>query len=450
MIRNVRKLALLTALVATTHPLHAQGLRDKFADLFVFGPGGVQLTLPGSSDPTNPENIRAHGKHFIPASVGANGSLIAFIGNAIAGSAANAPISAASAGTTFRFEGGVPVATSVSSGPLFAERAPTLGKGRVFAGFNRNRAHYQSLRGIPVNDIRLIFTHENVTSATFPKCDSIAGGDCNLFGVPKLENDIMMFNLALDIDVTVSSFFLTYGLTDRLDLSFALPVVSASLRGTSNADLLPFGGPPAAHFFAGTPDNPVLHATRSVEGSATGIGDVAARMKLNLNQSARAAFSVLLDARFPTGSEADLLGTGHFAGRGLAIVSARFDDFTPHANVGFLVRTGKMENDAVLATIGFDHRLASWATLAADLISEFQVGESKLRLPTTVTYQSPFRRTIEPSAIPEIRDDLINGSIGVKFRTYGELTAVANTIVPLNRAGLRPNLLWTFGMEYSF
>jgi len=447
---RTRPTVLIAALAVMSLPMQAQGLRDKFSQLFVFGSDGVQLFLAGTADPNNAESIKQHGKHFIPASVGANGSLIAFIGNAIAGSASNAPISAASAGTTFRFEGGVPVATSVSSGPLFAERAQTLGRGRVFAGFNRNRAHFQSLRGVPLNDIRLIFTHENVTNATLPKCDSIAGGDCNLMGIPKLENDIMLFNLALDVDVSVSSFFLTYGLLDRLDLSFALPVVSASLRGTSNAELVPFGGPPAVHFFAGTPDNPVLHATRTVEGSATGIGDVAARLKLNLNQSARSAFALLIDARFPTGSEEDLLGSGHFSGRGLAIVSARFDDFTPHANVGFLVRSGKLENDAVLATVGFDQRLASWATIAADLISEFQVGASKLRLPTTVHYQAPFRRTIEPSSIPEIRDDLINGSVGVKFRTYGELTAVANAIVPLNRAGLRPNLLWTFGMEYSF
>ena len=104
----------------------------------------------------------------------------------------------------------------------------------------------------------------------------------------------------------------------------------------------------------------------------------------------------------------------------------------------------------VLATLGFDHRMAPWATLAVDLISEFQIGANKFNLPTTVTYDAPFRRTVEPSSIPGMRDNLINGSFGLKFKTIGEVTGVANAIIPLNRGGLRPNMLWTFGIEYSF
>lgn len=445
----LRRLALLGVAIAAAGPVHAQGLREKFGALFTFGPGGVPLFLAGTAGDTS-ASVRQHGDHFIPASVSANGSLISFLSDAISGSASNAPVSAASSGTTFRFEGGVPVATSISAGPLFAERATTLGRGRVFVGFNRNSAHYTSIRGVPLNDVRLIFTHENVTDAESPGCSAIEKADCKLMGVPRLENDIMLFNLSLDVNVTVSSFFLSYGLRDDLDISFALPIVSADLSGTSNAELVPFGGPPVKHYFAGTADNPVLHASTATQGSATGIGDVAARVKWNVNRSARSELALLVDARFPTGSVEDLLGSGHFSARGLAVVSARFGAFTPHANVGYLARTGSSENDGLLATAGFDHLMAPWATLAIDLISEFQVGGNKLKLPRTVTYDAPFKRSIEPSAIPEIRDDVINASFGMKFRTVGELTGVVNTIVPLNRAGLRPSLLWTFGLEYGF
>jgi hypothetical protein len=79
-----------------------------------------------------------------------------------------------------------------------------------------------------------------------------------------------------------------------------------------------------------------------------------------------------------------------------------------------------------------------------------QVGANKFALPTTVTYDAPFRRTVEPTSIPEMRDNLIDGSFGLKFKAIGELTGVANAIIPLNRGGLRPNLMWTFGAEYSF
>jgi len=154
--------------------------------------------------------------------------------------------------------------------------------------------------------------------------------------------------------------------------------------------------------------------------------------------------------RFPTGSAEDLLGSGHIAARGLGILSARFGAFSPHANVGYLFRGGSAQNSSVLATVGFDHVMAPWAAIAVDVVSELQVGESKLRLPGTVTYDLPFRRTVEPTNIPTERDDLINGSFGFKFVTHSGIILVANTLWPLNRGGLRPNVLWTAGLEYNF
>ena len=40
---------------------------------------------------------------------------------------------------------------------------------------------------------------------------------------------------ALDIDVAFNSVYLTYGVTDRLDVGAVVPVVSTSLRGSSDA-----------------------------------------------------------------------------------------------------------------------------------------------------------------------------------------------------------------------
>jgi len=94
--------------------------------------------------------------------------------------------------------------------------------------------------------------------------------------------------------------------------------------------------------------------------------------------------------------------------------------------------------------------MAPWAAIAIDLVSELQVGESKLRLPGTVSYDLPFRRTVEPTNIPNERDDVINGSFGFKFVTHSGITIVANTLWPLNRGGLRANVLWTAGLEYNF
>ena len=428
-------------------PLQAQHLRDRLSELFIFGSGGDQLQLGGTSDPSNPDSIRIHGNHFVPAAVASNGTVISFLTNSIGSNVSNVPVSAASGGSTFSFEGGVPTRTSTSAGPIYAERAQTLGRGRLLVGLARTGVHFEALRGVDLDHVQFTFTHAN---SDFPGCDSVAGGDCTLLGVPTLENETIDLDLALDVRLTVTGFLLTYGLTNRIDLGVVLPVVSVSLQGTSNAQINPFGPPPAVHFFGGTPDNPILTASRSIDGSATGLGDLDARVKVNLRQTSPLSVGLLADVRFPTGSERDLLGSGAFAARGLAIVSAQFGPFSPHANVGYLYRGGDFETDAVLATAGFDHLLAPWATLAVDLISQLQVGDSPLQIPGAVQIQSPYQRTIIPTVIPDIRDDVVDGSIGLKLTTAPGLTVIGNGQWSLNRGGLRPNLIWTAGVEYNF
>jgi hypothetical protein len=111
---------------------------------------------------------------------------------------------------------------------------------------------------------------------------------------------------------------------------------------------------------------------------------------------------------------------------------------------------GDTRNDLVIAAAGFDQLIARGVTLAADVAGEFQVGDSKLLLPRPVQYQTPFRRTVNPTSIPDIRDDVINGSFGVKVSTSNRITMVANTLFPLNAGGLRSRLSYTLGLEYSY
>jgi hypothetical protein len=442
----VAALMLFSPIVANQYA-EAQSLRDRIADLFIFGPGQDPLFLGGSGDPNNPEALRAHGSHYIPAASAANATVISFLVSSISGNVSNVPLSATSSGATFRFEGGTPVRTSESPGPIFGERAQTLGRGRLVLGAHMSGMHFSTLRGVDLENVHLTFTHANVD---FAGCDSTFSGDCSLMGIPLLENDVIELDLALDLDIRVATLFLTYGLTDRIDVGVVVPIVSTSLSGQSQAQVFPFGGTTATHFFGGTPTNPQLSATRLVQGDARGLGDVAVRVKGNLRQTGRALFSLLGDARFATGSEDDLLGSGTFAVRGLAIFSAQMGAFAPHVNVGYLYRRSELQNDAMLATAGFDQVIAPWATIAIDLVSELQVGQEGLRVPDPVIIEAPFRRTIRPALIPNTRDDIVNGSIGAKLSAAPGLTVVVNTLWPLNRGGLRANVVWTAGVEYGF
>ena len=440
-------IALLAGLFSNVQRAEAQGLRGKISDLFIFGPGQQPLFLAGSGDPNNPIALQAHGMHFIPSSNEENFAVITFITEALGRNVANMPIGSTSGSETFRFVGGVPVKTSISAGPIFAERPQTLGRGRVLAGVNRSGFRFSTLRGVDMKEIHLTFTHQNVD---FPGCDATFGGDCTKYGVPGFENDVMDFTLSMDLDVRVNSFYMTYGVSDKFDVGIVIPVVQAHFEGSSRAQMHPFGGTTAAHYFSGTSTNPELAAERQTRGSAAGLGDIALRLKGNLRQTGNTSMGLLFDGRFPTGSEKDLLGAGKFSGRAMAIIASRFGDFSPHLNVGYLLRASDAANDAVLGTIGFDHRLGSGITLAADVVSELQVGDSKLELPAVVNYESPFQRTLNPTEIPDRRDDIINGSFGFKISAAKNLTLVLNSLFPMNRGGLRSDLIYTGGLEYSF
>ena len=424
-----------------------QNLRQRISDLFIFGEGQEPLFLAGSGDPNNPLSLQVHGEHFIPASSAENASLIAIIGEALGSSISSIPIGSTSGSETFEFVGGVPRSTSTSAGPIFAERAATLGNGKLLVGISRTSFSFATLRGVSMHDIQLTFTHQNVD---FPGCNDAVGGDCSKYGIPGVENDVMDFHLSMDLDVAVTPVYVTYGVTDRLDVSVVVPLVQANFRGTSNAQIEPFGGTTATHFFAGTPTNPVLSASRQSLGSAAGLGDVDVRAKINLRQNVNADVAVLLDARFPTGGTADLLGSGKFTGRVLGIVDSHFGPFSPHINGGYLFHAGEQQNDAVIGVVGFDQLMSSNVTLAADLVSALQVGDSKLVLPGVVTWESPFRRSLNPTNIPNTRDDIVDGSFGVKFAPARNTIIVLNALFPLNRGGLRPNLAYTFGIERTF
>jgi hypothetical protein len=425
---NVGLAAAQGSIGTTTPSTPSTGLRDRIRELFSFGECGLPLCLDNSVNATN-----GHGNHFVPDIIANNGAILEFLTDAIAASAANLPLSATTSGVTFRFVGGLPVRTSSSLGPIFGERAQTLGKGRFVVGANMSGLNFTSLRGVPLNQIVLNFSHDDV--------------DPPGLGQPLRENDILQVRLDLSVNLLVSTFFATWGLSDKVDLGLAVPVVHTGLTGRSTGQFFPFGIP-TSHFFAGDSANPVLSASAATFGFTTGLGDIALRTKWSVHDDERAALAVMADARMPTGSEADLTGSGHFSLRGLLLASARLGDFSPHVNLGYAMRGGR--NDAFLATGGFDQAMSAWATIAVDVVSEWQVGESSLRLPGLVTIEYPVTRHVTPTNIPNIRDHRVSGSFGMKFRTPGGPIVVANALMPLRRGGLESRFVWTLGIDGNF
>lgn len=411
--------AVLVLLLCITSPAAAQTLRDDIRAMFTFGNCGEPLCL----------NVVGHGSHFIPEAVQGQDNMIAFLSNAIGTSVSNVPLSAASGGATFTFQDGAPVRTSLSAGPILGERAQTLGRGRFLVGVGVSTFRFQTLRGTRTESLELNFRHANV-------------GDPE-FGVPAFEQDVIQVHSDLEVDLRVATVYATAGVLDRLDLGVAVPLVSTSLRGHSTAHVLPFGT--TAHVF-----DSGIESQAFAEGSARGIGDVALRAKLRVGRTERVGVALLADVRLPTGDEQNLLGAGSASMRGLGIVSARFGGFSPHLNAGYVHRTGDGQNSAVLATVGFDQLVSPAVTLAVDLVSEWQVGESELRLPEPLRWSVPTSRTMQSSNIPDTRDDVAYASLGFKVQVQPGLGLVANSLVPVLKGGLQPDAAVSLGLEYTF
>lgn len=417
----------LLLFLVSAAPLGAQTLRDNFTDLFSFGDCGAPLCLP--VDPA------FHGQHFIPALQTGGANVLSFVTNAVGATVTNIPISAATSGAVWgKSETGLPVRTATSAGPVFAERVQTLGKGHLLIGANFSNFNFTSLRGVPMNSLVFQFAHVDEGDAAF-------------------ENDVLEVRTDLDVNLSAVTAVVTYGVLDRLDFGVAVPFVRTSLTGTSQAQIIPFDQNIFHRF--GTDANPSLTASSTTDGSATGIGDIAARLKAHVAQGEQLGFAILGEVRLPTGKEEDLLGSGEVAVRGLGIVSGRYGNFTPHANFGYLHRGGDFQTGAVLATLGFDQLIGTAVTFAADIISELQTGDSKLVQPPPVVLNIPVgtatsARIVPPSNIPERKDHVVLGSFGFKFTTPAGVTLVTNALVPIRRGYLQPDVAWTVGVEYSF
>jgi hypothetical protein len=430
----LRRVALLAASLAVcAAPARSQDLRDQVRQLFTFGSCGKLICLDTTV-------LFGHGSHFIPASDTITSTIISFLSNSIVLSVSNTPVSSASSGTTFQLQGGVPVRTSTSAGPVFAERAQTLGRGRWFLGFGFTAMDFTRLRGVPLHHLTLTLPHQDTQPPGTPK---------DTLGIPAFENDIIDVNVAMDVSLMVASFSATYGVVDGVDLGVTLPLVRTSVSGNSTAQILLVGGD-TLHRFGGTGANPVLTSSSSVNGSATGLGDIEGRLKINIAQTERIGIALVGTARFPTGDDKNLLGSGRFSGRALGVASARFGVFNPHLNVGYTVRDAFGQNNSVEANAGFDQLVAPWATMAFDLLSSWEVGTPEVEVPLPVQYQAPVVRSLAVTDIPRGRDNALNMAIGFKFSTRKGIQIVTDALFPLRNAGLQPALMWTVGMEYTF
>ncbi len=416
--------ALVLSLLAHTEPTDARPLDERIPGLF----GGTLITTiaRGVPDPRLAESQRLR-----------FASQFDSLSAALAAAHSQAPIPSASG--AFRFGWDPDLDTFVrftqSLGSGIAERAPTLG--RYTGTFSVSYAHsdFDSLEGDSLDRLAFsqsAFSPEFIERLTLPD-------------QPRFGSDLVRSRLNLGLSFDTVFFTGAFGITDSIDVSMALSVSEARMQGTVVSRIQKPSGQDGASFFldqnqrliAGSghlcgfdPQNPTRPvsarcATDGFDDSAFGTGDLFLRGKWHFYDTEYADLAVAGVLTIPTGNADDFLGFHDPTVTPWLIASKNFGPVSPHLNLGYAFRSGA-DVSQVQWIAGADWRTTKWLTLAADFLG----------------YHDDKR--------DGINDDVLQSAVGFKVNPFGKFVLGGTFQFPLNRDGLRADVIYSGQVEYTF
>lgn len=404
------RLAGAIAIALASGTVSAADLRNFVVDLY--GGDGVTLSSQGG------QFAAAHVAHFSGESLEA----FTLLNTALASAAGTFAFNSTFTGISFDVATGVPVETQDSLGPLLAESATTLGKGKVDLAFGVSRFKYDRIDGQDLDHIVLDFPHEDCCSfqngIQRPPPDGVLSG---------FETDLVRVNLDIDLEYDVFAFFANYGLTDRWDVGIVVPVLSVDARAHAHAEVESISGATGVHSFFGQDEL----QNSSTGGSKTGIGDIVVRTKYNFlrDHGAVPDLALLAQVTAPTGDEKNLLGTGETRYKAGLIASKRYGAFGPHLNVAYEASTGPDYLDNLTYAAGFDVRTSPKFTAGLDLLGRYNPDQE------------------------QVDNTVLDAALSAKWNPFSAANAPLNAyvIVPVNGDhGLRSDVVYGVGIDIVF
>jgi len=209
------------------------------------------------------------------------------------------PINSPVSGFTYRLDPtlGANVRATSNFGPFFTERSLTAGRGQGSFGLVYSQASFNEIDGRSLEDGTLVATASRFKGETVP------------FDAETVR---------LLMRTRMVTFLGQYGVTDKLDISAAVPFVTMQLSG-DRVDI-----------YRGA-----TFVQASAVASASGIGDTVLRAKYNLLRWGGSGLAAGAEARLPTGDEENLLGTGEFVVTPRVIGSFERDRLGVHGTFGY-------------------------------------------------------------------------------------------------------------------
>ncbi len=398
---SVRRLLAATVASLAASTAAADKLNTLIPGLY----GGDGITLAGAAGGPFP----SHAPHFLIDTADNFNRL----NDIISAQVGAIPFASAGAGFAFRFDEdlGTFVQTSESFGPVFAERAETIGDGRFNANLSFTFFQYDEFLGQSLDDLVVRTLHD---------ADIIPPDDVRT----SFELDTVDVHLDLDVDIKALNFAGTWGVTDRLDVGFLVPIADVDVRIVSHAEVVksPENDIPVdVHTFEGGPESPDDMAS----GSAQGLGDIVLRAKYHWLESDTNNLAAALLVKTASGDEEDFLGTGDTTVRPFLIYSRSFGAFTPHLNLGYEFNLDDSDQNSLEYAAGFDFG-AEKLTLAVSVLGSREFGGDGFA------------------------DTIVNGAVGLKWNPFGSYILTANVLLPLNDDGLRSDVISTLAFERNF
>ncbi len=443
MIRRTATLVAILCAAAWPRPAHAQDPYNLFfpprhlATIFtdLYGPNGLtvdsEATLPGEQPHT------AHFNNDFQANFGR-------FGTAMVSQFVNVPLPSPAAGFTFRFDPstGVFQRTTESFGPILAARADTIGAHRWAFGFAAQRFTFDTIEGLDLQQVPAVFTHDAA---------QLLGG----------RQDVVTTVNAITATTNQFTTYVTMGVTDRFDVSLAVPIVSNSITVVSNATIQRLGTTnPLTHFFRQADGSVGNTRTFTAIGSASGLGDLTVRLKALAASGGSGHAAVGVDVRLPTGDAMNLLGTGSAGIQPFLMLSTTLDRVSPHVNVGYEWNgssvlagnpaTGESANfpDEAVYAAGMDVAANAHVTLAFDLLGRYLVNAERV-------HPQDFHALDGTSVFRDIgfsqsSFNVLSGSLGTKVQIVDRLLLEANVLFALDTHGVRDKVTPLVGFEISF
>jgi hypothetical protein len=394
------------------------------------------------------------------------------------------PLASPSSGIIFSWDAAAKVFTSStdSFGPILGERAETIGKHRVYLGFSYQYFKFSELDGVSLKSTPIVLTQPDdsttvagiTCSINAPPTSPQNTGDCGFI------RDVIDTKNRMDLKVNQFTTFVTFGLTNRLDVSMAIPIETVSMNFASNATIVHNDSPSRSfHAFPNCPGptDVCFQKVFSNGQSASGIGDITFRVKGTMWKGERAAFGLGVDVRAPTGDQLNFLGAGAAGFQPFVVWSYR-SRISPHVLVGYQVNGSSLVGGDISTGTkdrlpgeltysgGADFWITKRITAAFDIIGQevFQA-----RRTTSVPYQDLGQcqdgngNFCDPNTEPKPPNhyhtlslvspqsfNISNASIGVKVKPVSSLLITGNVLIKLNNGGLRSNLVPLIGISYAF